>query len=91
MYVATGDNYSDPASETSDALVAFDLETGKLLWAQQFTPNDAWNIACESSDQTNCPEARGPDLDFGSSSITDFARRQAGSGSRAEVGHVTCR
>ena len=69
MYVATGDNYSDPASETSDALVAFDLETGKLLWAQQFTPNDAWNIACESSDQTNCPEARGPDLDFGSSSI----------------------
>ncbi len=69
MYVATGDNYSDPASETSDALVAFDLETGKLLWAQQFTPNDAWNIACESGDQTNCPEARGPDLDFGSSSI----------------------
>ncbi len=69
VYVATGDNYSDPASETSDALVAFDLETGKLLWSQQFTPNDAWNIACESSDQTNCPEARGPDLDFGSSSI----------------------
>ena len=69
MYVATGDNYSDPASLTSDALVAFDLETGKMLWSQQFTPNDAWNIGCESADQTNCPEARGPDLDFGSSSI----------------------
>ena len=69
MYVATGDNYSDPPSLTSDALVAFDLETGEMLWSQQFTPNDAWNIGCESDDQTNCPEARGPDLDFGSSSI----------------------
>ena len=69
MYVATGDNYSDPPSKTSDALVAFDLKTGKMLWSQQFTPNDAWNIGCEADDQTNCPEARGPDLDFGSSSI----------------------
>ena len=59
MYVATGDNYSDPPSLTSDALVAFDLETGEMLWSQQFTPNDAWNIGCESEDQTNCPEAAG--------------------------------
>ncbi len=69
MYVTTGDNYSDPASLTSDAMMAFDLRTGKFLWSQQFTPNDAFNIGCETADDTNCPEADGPDLDFGSSSI----------------------
>jgi polyvinyl alcohol dehydrogenase (cytochrome) len=69
IYVTTGDNYTDPASNTSDAIVAFDLKTGKFLWSQQFLANDAWNVACDSADETNCPQARGPDLDFGSSSI----------------------
>ena len=31
------------------------------------TANDAWNIACMAADPTNCPEAKGPDHDFGSS------------------------
>ncbi len=69
MYVTTGDNYSDPASLTSDAVVAFDLRTGEFLWAKQFTAGDAWNAGCELQDDTNCPEARGPDLDFASSPI----------------------
>ena len=69
MYVATGDNYSDPASLTSDAIVAFDLRTGELLWSKQFTPGDAFNVACLQADKTNCPEANGPDLDFASSPI----------------------
>jgi polyvinyl alcohol dehydrogenase (cytochrome) len=69
IYVTTGDNYADPATKTSDAFVAFDLKTGKFLWSQQFLPNDAWNVACDSKDESNCPKAKGPDLDFGSSSI----------------------
>lgn len=69
IYVTTGDNYADPATKTSDAFIAFDLKTGKFLWSQQFLPNDAWNVACDSKDEANCPKARGPDLDFGSSSI----------------------
>ena len=69
MYVTTGDNYSDPASLTSDAVVAFDLRTGEMLWSKQFTAGDAWNAGCEIEDDTNCPEARGPDLDFASSPI----------------------
>ncbi len=69
LYVTTGDNYSDPASLTSDAVVALDLRTGDVLWSKQFTPNDAWNAGCELEDDTNCPEARGPDLDFASSPI----------------------
>ena len=62
MYVTTGDNYSDPASLTSDAVVAFDLRTGEFLWSKQFTAGDAWNVGCEQKDDTNCPEARGPTL-----------------------------
>jgi polyvinyl alcohol dehydrogenase (cytochrome) len=69
LYVTTGDNYSDPASKTSDAIVALDLKTGKLLWAYQGLPGDAWNIACDAGDAANCPKAKGPDLDFGSSAI----------------------
>ena len=69
IYVTTGDNYADPATKTSDAIVAFDMKTGKFLWSQQFLANDAWNIACDSDQEHNCPEARGPDLDFGSSPI----------------------
>ncbi len=69
IYVTTGDNYADPATETSDAIIAFDLKTGKFLWSQQFLPNDAWNIGCDSGDDSNCPKAKGPDLDFGSSAI----------------------
>ncbi len=30
LYVGTGNNYSNPVTETSDAVLAFDLKTGKL-------------------------------------------------------------
>ena len=69
IYVTTGDNYSGPPSLTSDAVVALELSSGKIVWSKQFTPNDAWNAACEQEEDMNCPEARGPDLDFGSSAI----------------------
>lgn len=69
LYVTTGDSYSDPAAKTSDAMVAFDLKTGKMLWSRQFLAGDAWNISCDAGDDANCPKAKGPDLDFGSSSI----------------------
>jgi polyvinyl alcohol dehydrogenase (cytochrome) len=65
LYVSTGDNYSDPPSDTSDAILAIDLKTGRLLWSSQLTANDAYNIGCETPQHTHCPEARGPDLDFG--------------------------
>lgn len=65
LYVATGDNYSDPPSKTSDAVIAMNLETGELLWSGQMTENDAFNIGCSTPQRTNCPEANGPDFDFG--------------------------
>ena len=69
LYVATGDNYSDPPSETSDAIVAFELTTGRMLWHWQATANDSFITSCLSADRTNCPESDGPDHDFGQSPI----------------------
>jgi polyvinyl alcohol dehydrogenase (cytochrome) len=65
LYVATGDNYSNPVTETSDAVLAFELKTGKLLWSRQLTPGDAYNVGCSTPARTNCPEHDGPDYDFG--------------------------
>jgi polyvinyl alcohol dehydrogenase (cytochrome) len=71
VYVTTGDSYSDPAASTSDAFIAFDLKTGRLLWSRQTTAGDAFTIDCARPEaaRTNCPEAKGPDFDFGSSPI----------------------
>jgi polyvinyl alcohol dehydrogenase (cytochrome) len=71
LYVATGDNYSDPPSETSDAIVALDLATGRMLWHWQATAKDSYVVSCYSVDRTNtnCPESNGPDHDFGQSPI----------------------
>jgi len=63
LYVATGDNYSPPATELSDAIVALDLRTGAVKWSRQFTPDDTFSGAC-----TGTPEC-GPDFDFGSSAM----------------------
>jgi polyvinyl alcohol dehydrogenase (cytochrome) len=69
IYVATGDNYSLPASRTSDAIMALDRDSGKMLWVRQLTEKDAWNVACIQAETTNCPQNAGPDFDFASSAI----------------------
>lgn len=65
LYVATGDNYSDPPTNTSDAVLAMDLKTGRLLWSQQMTAGDAYNNSCSTFTRANCPSTAGPDADFG--------------------------
>ncbi len=68
LYVATGDNYSVPATPTSDAVMALDLKTGRIVWTEQVLANDAYTSACRSKG-VNCPPPDGPDFDFGSSPI----------------------
>ncbi len=41
IYVSTGNAFTEPAAKTSDAIVAFDLATGKMLWWYQGVENDA--------------------------------------------------
>ena len=68
VYATTGENYSSPATKTSDAVIAIDLYTGERHWVRQVTTNDAWNGAC-STGGFNCPEEKGPDFDFGAAAL----------------------
>ena len=69
IYVATGNSYSEPASAYSDSVMALEMDSGRMVWWKQLTPNDRWNIACVADTKANCPEKPGEDLDFGSPPI----------------------
>jgi polyvinyl alcohol dehydrogenase (cytochrome) len=69
IYVGTGNNYSDPPDSHSDAILAFDMNTGRMLWSRQMIANDRWTIACRESNKANCPPNPGDDYDFGTSPI----------------------
>ena len=69
LYVGTGDAYTEPAAKNSDAVVAMDLTTGKIVWSFQAVPNDAWMVGCVPVSTENCPKDLGVDWDFGSSPI----------------------
>lgn len=69
IYVATGNAYSHPAAETSDAVIAFDLGSGRELWHRQVTAGDAYIVGCVNGRTVNCPQDAGPDHDFGQSPI----------------------
>ncbi len=82
IYAATGNAYADPAPKTSDAIVAFDLATGKIRWVNQVMP-DTWILGCAAppaglpagpasdnakfGNNPNCPKDVGPDFDFSAS------------------------
>jgi len=67
LYIGTGENYTEPATTTSDAIQAVDIETGKLVWNFQATQHDTWNASCPVL--INCPGNKGRDLDFGMAPI----------------------
>jgi polyvinyl alcohol dehydrogenase (cytochrome) len=69
IYVGTGESYTSPAADTSDSVIAFDLDTGKQVWHHQSLPKDAWNMACFIGGGPNCPVENGPDLDIGASTV----------------------
>ncbi len=77
VIVTTGENTSMPATETSDAVISIDLDTGEQNWLFQAMELDVWNMSCRSTDADsgpNCPwqfdEANiGRDFDFGGAAI----------------------
>lgn len=78
VYVATGNGYTEPADEASDAVLAFDIDTGKRLWVSQVMTGDAYvrdcpgiyrpNVPKDNKSET-CPDELGPDMDFGNAPI----------------------
>ncbi len=69
LYVGTGENMSSPATLTSDAIFAIDMDTGKVNWTFQATANDVWNTACDTVNDHSCPPEGGPDFDFGAGTM----------------------
>lgn len=69
LYVATGNNYTEPDVPATDAVVAIDSRTGEKQWVHSLLPSDRWNAACLSAEGANCPPDEGPDFDFGSAPV----------------------
>ncbi len=68
IYLGTGNGYSGADTGTSDAVMAFDLTTGKRLWATQGTTKDVF-VVCAQPGTGNCTDTPGQDIDFGSATV----------------------
>jgi polyvinyl alcohol dehydrogenase (cytochrome) len=77
LVIGTGENYSSPATGTSDSMIAMALDTGAIRWVYQATARDAWNTSCDFPGRVSCPEENGPDFDFGGAG-TSLATTRAG-------------
>ncbi len=66
IYHGSGQNYSLPADDNSDAVFAVDPDTGERRWHQQVTENDVWTPACALK-TPNCTGGRPLDFDIASS------------------------
>ena len=53
VYVSTGNAFSEPDVGRSDAVIAMDMDTGKVLWVRQVEHDDIWHNA-------NCPSGPPP-------------------------------
>jgi polyvinyl alcohol dehydrogenase (cytochrome) len=75
ILVTTGENTSHPGTDTSDAVIAINADTGKVSWQFQAMAADVWNMACDvatGNNGPNCPVlfgGDGRDYDFGAGAI----------------------
>ena len=61
IYVGTGNAFSEPPTATSDAILALDMDTGKILWSMQATEKDVWHGGCgRGLDQGRRSNGRSP-------------------------------
>src|SRR5262249_23602433 len=69
IYFGTGNGYADPPQPMTDAVVALDMQSGKVRWFHQFIANDNWTLGCRATNpgNPNCPASLGPDHDFSAS------------------------
>ena len=71
VYVTTGENTSHPTTNTSDSIIALNLETGEANWVFQALEHDMWNFSC-SAGGPNCiilDNTNSVDYDFGGPAI----------------------
>ncbi len=80
LFFTTSNNYTQPASETSDAMIAVGAKTGEILWVAQTTENDVWTTENQL----------GPDYAYGAGAqLFDAGGRQlVGAGQKSGFFHV---
>jgi polyvinyl alcohol dehydrogenase (cytochrome) len=70
VYAVTGDSYTDVKTDTTDAIVAIEMRSGRVRWRNQVTADDNFILGCVAARKgANCPQPTGPDFDFGASPI----------------------
>jgi polyvinyl alcohol dehydrogenase (cytochrome) len=63
-----GDGKPDYADNLFDSIIALDLDTGEINWANRIVGYDVWHVACLFG-IPSCPSPFGADADFGQSPI----------------------
>ena len=61
VYASSGNTYSAPEQKTGDAVIAFELQTGRIKWVKQLTTADVFGCRAGNA---NCGEKAGPDADL---------------------------
>jgi polyvinyl alcohol dehydrogenase (cytochrome) len=82
LYAGTSNSYTGVPTTASDAITAFSLKDGKILWSTQVTAADNFLVGCyqvkppvcafgvcNGPGEGECPKVVGPDHDFGASPI----------------------
>jgi polyvinyl alcohol dehydrogenase (cytochrome) len=70
VYFGTGDAWAAPSTTTTDAIMAVDIGSGRVLWAYQVTADDVHLGGCNGPElSAACPKINGPDMDIGNSPI----------------------
>src|SRR5688572_3059211 len=70
LYAGTGDAVTPPESPLTDAVVAMDLKSGKVIWSWRSVEYDLFMGGCGGATRSEaCPSPMGPDFDIGNSPI----------------------
>lgn len=70
VYVGTGDAVTPPESPLTDAVMAMDVKTGRVLWSWRSVAQDLYVGGCGGPNRSEaCPSPMGPDFDIGNSPI----------------------
>jgi polyvinyl alcohol dehydrogenase (cytochrome) len=68
LYAGVGNTYSGAAQPTTDSVMAFDLDTGRMRWVRQMNPGQRDVFGCRAG-EINCIDRPGPDFDIGASPV----------------------
>jgi polyvinyl alcohol dehydrogenase (cytochrome) len=69
VYFGTGDGTTYPAAPTTDAVMALDMKSGRVLWSHQVQKEDSYLGGCSVPHPSNCPKVVGPDWDIPASPV----------------------